>query len=203
MLILLIILIVIILASAYLLFMPITLYVNIQIDNMTTSISGIKVFPFEHHFSPGESRTFREKKPKIEKPKPPKPEKPKAKFDISKFSRDDFSTMLSVISNVRRFIGRLLKAPDRYYLHAALAGGLSAPDITGEFFGAVQSVRPILPRAITISYNPDFLAEKIKGKVNCGIVFRIFRILLEIIYFIIKLPLIKLFKLYRKYKKGG
>lgn len=192
MLILLIILIVIFLAGAYLLLVPITVYVNIQIDNETTTITGIKVFPFEHRFSPGKPKAPSEKKPK----------RPKAKFDISKFSREDISTLLSVMSNVRRFIGRLIKAPDQYYLHAALAGGLSAPDITGEFFGAVQSVRPILPRAITISYNPDFLAEKINGKVNCGIVFRFFRILLEFIYFIFKLPLIKLFKLYRKYKKG-
>jgi uncharacterized membrane protein (DUF485 family) len=203
MLILLIILIIIILASIYLLFMPITVNVNIQIDNEITIIWGINVFPFEHRFSPGEPRIPREKKPKIEKPRPPKPEGQKPKFEALKFSRDDMRTILRVISNVVRLAGRLLKAPDQYYLHAALAGGLSAPDLTGEFFGAVQSVGPILPRAITISYKPDFFAEKINGKVSCGIVFRIFRIILEIIYFIFRLPLIKLFKLYRKYKKGG
>ena len=203
MLILLIILAVAALVAAYVLFMPITVYANFQIDNMTTTISGIKVFPFEYRFEPGKPGISVKKIPKIKKQKPLKPEKPKAKLEYSKFTRDDLNTILNVFSNVIRLIGRLIKAPDQYFLHAALAGGLSEPDLTGQFFGAVQSIRPVLPNSVTISYNPDFLAEKINGKVNCGVVFRIFRLLLEIVIFILRLPLIKLYKLYKKSKRGG
>ncbi len=72
MLILLIVLAILFLAAIYLLFMPITVYVNIQIDNETTTLSGVKVFPFEHRFKPEKPGPIKMKKVKAKKPEPPK-----------------------------------------------------------------------------------------------------------------------------------
>jgi hypothetical protein len=203
-----IILAVIFILFAYLLFMPITLRLNILIDEKVSTVSAVKMFPFERKFVLGQPKKEKkvEKPEKIEKVAAKVGEisekKPKKKFKFSKLSRTDLAIIFDLLGETLKLIGRLLKAP-HYFLRADIAGGAPEPDITGELYGAYHAIRPILPSSIMIVYNPDFAAEKFKGTVEMGLVIRIFRLIWETLVFIIRLPIIRLIKLYRKLKKGA
>jgi len=194
--------------GAYLLFMPITLRLNIIIDEKISTVSAVKIFPFERKFVLGIPKKEKKVKEaeKIEKAvikavKIPE-EKPKKRFKLSDFSRSDLAVIFDLFGGTLKLTGRLLSAP-HYFLKANITGGAAEPDITGELYGAYHAIRPALPSSISIVYNPDFAAEKFKGTVEMGLVIRIFRLIWETLVFIIRLPIIKLIKLYRKLKKGA
>jgi hypothetical protein len=192
-----IILTVLILILAYILLVPITINLNLRIAEKVSAESAIKAFPFRYRFS-AEEYEKKAKKPKQVKTTAEKlSKKEKRKQDFSKINLRDITLLLETAAEAFRFAGRLLKAPE-YYVKAELSGGAAAPDITGEIYGAYQALKPILPRSIAVSYNPDFTAEKFSGTVRCGLVIRIITIVKEFLLFIFRLPIIRLIKLYRK-----
>jgi hypothetical protein len=192
----------------YILFMPITLRLNIMIDEKISIFSAVKIFPLEHRFVTGKpKKEKRTKEPKTtenvlaiaaEIPKT----MPEKKFKLSRLTRTDLAVIFGVFAEALKLIGRLCKAP-QYYLKANIAGGAEYPDVTGELYGAYHAIRPVLPNSISIVYNPDFAAEKFSGTVEVGLVIRIFRLIWETLFFIFRLPIIRLIKLYRKLKKGA
>jgi hypothetical protein len=191
--------------TAYLLFVPITIRVIVLIDQKISAVSAIKIFPFEYKFVSGKLKKQR----KLKVPKPPKvdqelPEEigERQKSKIRLLGRSDLPVIFRVITETFKFAGRLIRTP-RFFLKAEIAGGASEPDITGELYGAYHAIRPVLPKAISISYNPNFTAEQFTGTVEMGLVIRIFGFLKETLVFIFRLPIIRLIKLYRKLKKGA
>jgi hypothetical protein len=192
-----IILTIVILLFAYILLVPITINFDLRIAEKVSAESAIKAFPFRYRFSGGKLKK-KARKPILLKTPIKKPsQKMKRKRDFSKLNTLDIALILETAGEAFRFVGRLIKAPE-YYVKAELSGGVAAPDTTGEIYGAYQALRPILPSSITVSYNPDFTAEKFRGTVRCGLATRIITILKEILLFIFRLPIIKLIKLYRK-----
>ena len=203
-----ILLAVIFILFAYLLFMPITLRLNILIDEKVSANSVVEIFPFEHKFALGKSpKEKKAKKPEKIKKATVKTgempeEKPKRKFKLSDFGLSDLAVIFDLLSEALKLIGRLLNAPN-YFLRANITGGATEPDVTGELYGAYHAIRPVLPSSISIIYNPDFASEKFTGTVEVGLVIRIFRLIWETLVFIIRLPIIRLIRLYRKLKKGA
>jgi hypothetical protein len=200
-----IILSIIVVLTFYLLFVPITIRVNVLFDQKISAVSAIKIFPFEYKFESGKIKKPRKtktpKSPKVIQELPEEIEK-KTKSNFSLLGRSDLPVIFKLISETLKFAGRLIRTP-RCFLKAEIVGGASEPDITGELYGAYHAIRPILPQAILINYNPDFAAEKFTGKVEIGLVIRIIGFLKETLIFILRLPIIRLIKLYRKLKKGA
>jgi hypothetical protein len=191
--------------SAYVLFVPITLRLNIIIDKKVSAVSAVRAFPFERKFVSGKpERKAKKSKPKNQETKEKLAEEPEEKaekkFKLSHLSRKDILTVIDLIGEAFRFIGHIVKAP-HYYLRAEIAGGATTPDVTGELYGAYQAIKPVLPGSISIIFNPDFNAERFSGTVEAGFVIRIFRLLWETLILILRLPIIKLIKLYRKLRK--
>jgi hypothetical protein len=196
---------VIIALTAYLLFIPITIRLNLLIDQKISVVSAVKIYPFEYKFISGKHK--KSKKPKVSVPKKLEielSEKPteKQKSKLSLLGMSDLALIFGVIAETFKFAGRVIKTPN-YFFNAEIAGGASEPDITGELYGAYHAIRPVLPDAISINYSPDFAAEKFTGTVEMGLVIRIIGLLRETLIFIFRLPIIRLFKLYRKLKKGA
>lgn len=192
---------------AYLLFVPINVRLEINIGEKTSAISRVRIFPFEHEFVSGKAKKVKKKekletKKAISEAKKPPEKVTGNKFKLSQLNRTDIGIMLKVITEALRFLGGVISAP-HYFLRATIAGGASEPDITGELFGAYHAIRPVLPEAISISYNPDFAAERFSGRIEAGFVIRIFSLINETLIFIIRLPIIKLIRLYRKLRKEG
>ncbi len=196
-----------VLALAYLLFVPINVSLEINFGEKVLMVSALRFFPFEYKFISGKPK-------KAEKIKRPEPEmatrkakeelkkKTGKKLRLSRLSRSDIGICIKVISEILRFFGGIIGSP-KYFLRANIAGGASEPDITGELYGAYHAIRPIMPNAVSINYNPDFAAEKFNGRIEAGFIVRISSLLKETLIFIIRLPIIKLIRLYRKLRKDG
>jgi hypothetical protein len=184
---------------SYLFFMPIKFRIKIRLDKKVSAVSEVRIFPFEHKF-------IRDKLEKVEKP--PKAgkklgvRKPKKKLNLSRLGVNDIAILKKVISESLKFAGRVIEAP-HYSLKADIAGGACEPDLTGEIYGAYQAIRFALPESISISYRPNFAAEKFSGTVELGLAIRAIKLLTETLILIFRLPIIKLIKLYRKLRKGG
>ncbi len=188
-----------VLIMAYLLFTPISIRLDIKIDESVAAVPELRIFPFKYRIRvkpSGEEHIEPEKEKRIGKAKE------KGRLDFSRLNRADMTIIFKTLVEILRFFGRTIKAP-QYFLKAEIAGGASEPDITGELYGAYQALRFALPGAVSVSYSPDFTAEKFSGRVEIGLAFRISRILRETLVFIFRLPVIKLIKLYRKLRIGG
>jgi hypothetical protein len=204
--IILIILSVLALIFAYILFIPISISVDINIEEKVSTISGIRAFPFEHKFTPGKPKRLRQSK----KERPSKNKETERlsqvdsqingkKLDYSRISLVDIGVFFETISELFRFLGRLFRIPD-YNLSAELTGGFPEPDNTGQLYGFYQALRPVFPGGVSVEFQPDFLSERIEGRVNLRLIMRLFNLLKEILIFIFRLPIIRLIKIYRKIK---
>lgn len=202
-----VILAVIVLILAYILFIPVKVDVNMLIDKKMSAVTGIKAFPFEYKFAPGKAFSRDQKPPKDKKtvsPVRPGAEIKKRRIDSSKLTTVDIGLLFGIVSEFFGFLGRLFKAPDRYFVRAELSGGLSEPDITGELYGAYQAIMAIMPGSIKVDYRPDFISGNISGTVKVGFVVRLINVLKEFVVLIFRLPIIRIIKLYRKIKaKNG
>lgn len=195
---------IIFLALTYLLFVPITLRIDILIDKKVSAISEINVFPFKYKFIRKKKAEELFAEPESEKVEKAEKKEKKAKkgLSLSALNRSDIVIIFELVTEALKYLGRLVKAP-HYFLRAEIAGGAAEPDLTGEIYGAYEAIRFILPQSVTFSYRPDFLADKFNGKVEIGLMVRIIKLLKETLVFIFRLPIIKLIKLYRKLKRGG
>jgi hypothetical protein len=188
----------------YILFNPLNLKLAHDIESHKTT-GRIKFFPFEHQFL---LKRKKKKAPELEPKKEVEAVSKKKKTGKLRFATiwrlliDEYETLKKTLISCLYFISGILKSPDRYFLKINLAGGVGPPDLTGELFGVIQSIRPMLGNSISIDYHPDFTVEEIKGDLTAGIRVRIISVLKEILIFGWKLPKLKLIKIYRTNKKG-
>ncbi len=124
------------------------------------------------------------------------------KYDLFQIFIDEFDTLLTIVATLTNFITGIFKSPDRNYLNISLRGGFGLPDITGIFYGLIESLRSIKGESISIAYHPDFYAESIKGDIALGAVVRLNRLLKEMILLAWRLPKMQMIKIYNKYRKG-
>ncbi len=184
---------------SYLLFTPVSIRLAIKFDESVAAVPELRIFPFKYKIR---------KTPSGEEPEEPTKEKRvktakvKGGLDFSRLNRADMSIIFKLLMEILRYLGRSVKAP-KYFLKAEIAGGAAEPDVTGELYGAYQALRYVLPSAVSVSYSPDFTAEKFSGRVEVGLAFRLSRILRETLVFVFRLPIIKLIRLYRKLRIGG
>jgi len=196
------ILIFLLLATVYLMLSPISIYLSFDVGGKRMKTAVIGIFPFKYSFKISREKKKPEAKTKKEKSKVKATGK-KRKYSITPILVDEIETIFSVIGYVFRLIGGIIKSPDRYYLRVRLSGGLSAPDLTGQLYGGIESIKPVLGESVSISYRPDFLAESIEGDVTAGLVVRIITIVKQLLIFGWRLPKLRLIKIYRKMRKGG
>ncbi len=189
---------VVLLFTLYLLITPIILSLKYNTSDKQ-SIAQIKLFPFKYKFvlkkdkkKPGVKKIFGFKRLK----------KPVKKFPFWKFLTEEYETAASIIVDLFHFVRRACKSPDRYYIDVSLKGGLGPPDLTGQLFGAVESLKPMLGESIALKYQPDYLSDTIQGDILAGVKLRFYKLLKEMLIFIWKLPKLKLIKIIRQFRKG-
>ena len=77
------------------------------------------------------------------------------------------------------------------------------PDLTGQLFGTVLSLQPVLGSSVSLAYRPDYLDDRMSGEVVAGATVRVYRLLSELLIFAWRLPKIRLLRLYQQLQKGG
>jgi len=187
-------------ATAYILMSPISIYINYDFDRKNLLSAGIKLYPFDYKYKVGHKK---ETQAKIKKPEAAAKEKKwsrKRGIDLMSLIIDEFDVLIDIIANMFGLIIGILKSPDCCFARVNLAGGLSAPDLTGQLYGGIEMIRPAFCDSISVNYHPDFLAESLSGQANFGLVVRIYKILNEVLIFIWRLPKLRLIKIYRKMK---
>jgi hypothetical protein len=110
-------------------------------------------------------------------------------------------TIGQIVTTSAGFAKKLVLSTDRYYIEMNLSGGLASPDLTGRFYGLVQAFRTIPSDSLSLHFRPNFMENELRGTIIAGTAFRIYKILLQLVIFVWRLPIIKLIKLYRNYRK--
>ncbi len=175
----------------YILLMPLSLNLKFKYDKKTGAAVRVGLFPFRFQFNIGQPT-----KPKTVKEKAAKVKAEKVRVPKDKISFDDIKLLMRVMIQFIQFSLKLVRLP-KYHCRLSIAGGIGAPDITGELYGLVQSVKPILPDSITLNYEPDFVIDGVTGDFECGLVVRPIMIINQFLRFIVELPFIKLYKIYK------
>jgi len=187
----------------YLLLTPVILSLSLNTEGKR-STGRIKLFPFEYKFSSDkEKKAIKKKKAVKEKAIKKKKKAGGKKIPIWQALLDEYDTAVAVVVDSFGFVGRLLKSAERYTLDVSLKGGLGSPDLTGQLYGIMESVKPVLSKSVRIAYQPDFLSESISinGNVTASCRIRIYDILKEVLIFIRELPKLKIIKIVRRLKK--
>jgi len=197
------ILIILLVICLYFLLIPVSLSLSYNTEGKR-SIGRIKFFPFVYRFAfDKEKREAKKKKAVKDKIIKKKQKVGKKKIPVWQVLLYEYDTTIAVTVDFFRFAGRLLKSTERYTLDVSLKGGLGSPDLTGQLFGVLQSVEPMLGKSVRIAYQPDFLSESInvKGNVTAGVRIRTYNILKEVLIFAWELPKLKIIKIVRRLKK--
>ncbi len=197
------ILIILLVICLYFLLTPVSLSLSYNTEGKR-SIGRIKLFPFVYRFRfDKEKRETKKRKAVKDKIIKKKQKVGKKKIPVWQALLDEYDTTIAVTVVFFRFAGRLLKSTERHTLDVSLKGGLGSPDLTGQLFGVLRSVEPMLGKSIRIAYQPDFLSESINvnGNVTAGVRIRTYNILKEVLIFIWELPKLKIIKIVRKLKK--
>lgn len=197
------ILIILLVICLYFLLIPVSLSLSYNTEGKR-SIGRIKFFPFVYRFAfDKEKREAKKKKAVKDKIIKKKQKVGKKKIPVWQVLLYEYDTTIAVTVDFFRFAGRLLKSTERYTLDVSLKGGMGSPDLTGQLFGVLQSVEPMLGKSVRIAYQPDFLSESInvKGNVTAGVRIRTYNILKEVLIFAWELPKLKIIKIVRRLKK--
>ena len=189
------------LTLGYILFSPITIYFALHFDDGFSGFARVRLFPFAYKF-------FKETKRKPLRTKGVEAKLKKFRTDrnvaeVFHIALDELEIIQKVINNLVKLFRGILKSPDQYYLKISMAGGLGPPDLTGQLYGTILSVRPVLSRSVSLDYRPDYLADNLSGEVVAGAIVRAYRLLSEMIIFAWRLPKIKIIRIYHRLKKGG
>lgn len=195
------------LTLGYILFSPIAIYFALNFDDGFSGFAGIRLFPSGHKF-------FKETKRKPVKTKGVEIQLKKHHteqgrktlrklVEVFHISLDEWEILPKITINLLRLFRGILKSPDQYYLKISMAGGLGPPDLTGQLYGTVLSVRPVLGRSVSLDYRPDYLADNLSGEVVAGATVRAYRLLSAVIIFAWRLPKIRIIRIYHRLKKGG
>jgi hypothetical protein len=183
---------------AYLLFTPISFEILKTASAGDKPKARIRIFPF----MVVSSDTKSEKKAVLSKELKVKP-KQTNKGNLIWYLLSDWDLLEIIIINFIRLLVGLIKSPDRYNFSLDLYGGLSQPHLTGQLFGALCSISPILSESVNIRYHPDFSEESIRAGFSINIRIHLAAILSEIIKFLFRLPVMRITKLVWMYRKDN
>ncbi|UCG13083.1 MAG: hypothetical protein JSU72_00885 [Deltaproteobacteria bacterium] len=194
-----------VLAFGYALLAPATIYLTVGFDKRLFGFVGVKLFPFEYRFT----RRKKQKPSKSEKVEPGseksdlkrtvKPTGPA--YVLVKLIVWEFEAFRQIAAAILRLVLGIVAATSQYYLRITMVGGIEAPDVTGQLYGAITWLQRFPATSVSIVYRPDYLADTLRGEVIGGAVVRPYRILREILLFGWRLPKMKTIHIYRKYKK--
>jgi hypothetical protein len=198
---------IVLLTLGYVLFSPIAIYFAFNFDDGFTSFAGVRLFPFAYKFLREKKRKpARTRRMEIRLKKPGTGQGRKTFRKVVKVfhvSVDELEILQEITINLLKLLRGILKSPDQYYLNISMAGGLGPPDLTGQLYGAVLSVQPILGSSVSLTYRPDYLTENMSGEVVAGAIVRSYKLLSEMIIFAWRLPKIRIMRMYHRLKKGG
>ena len=185
---------------------PVSVCVALNFDRRPTVTIGMRFLIFKHHFPIKKKKKKARTEGKNDRPEKSRRAKKRHSPDMSPIrllpilsgERDTLQQSLAALGLLAR---RLVLSTDRYYLDMNLSGGMWSPDLTGQLFGLVQACRSIPSNSLSLSFHPDFSEDRLHGTIAAGTVFRIYRIINQLLIFIWRLPIKKLLKLYRNYRK--
>jgi hypothetical protein len=123
--------------------------------------------------------------------------------EVFRVAVDEWETLEKITVNLLKLFRGILGSLDQYCLKISMAGGLGPPDLTGQLYGTILSVQPLLGSSVSLTYRPDYLDDKMNGEVVAGATVRAYRLLREMLIFAWRLPKIRTLRLYRQLKKGG
>ncbi|MCD6161502.1 MAG: hypothetical protein J7K40_03695 [candidate division Zixibacteria bacterium] len=189
----------------YLLFNPLILSFNFIIRDTFSGAVAVRFAPFEYKyvFSKKKTETKKEIKEIAQREKTAKPIKRRKKISYLQIAINEFEIIKHVLLEVCKFIGRLLKFPDRYFLNISVQGSLGSPDMTGEAYGVIESIKPMLGESVSIAYQPDFLSGSLSASIIAGMETRVSCLIKEMLIFTWKLPKLGIIRIIRKLRKGG
>lgn len=202
-----VLLLILFLTLGYILFSPIAIYFALNFDGGFSGFAGVRLFPFAHKFfietkrKPVRTKGMEIKLKKLGTEKGRKTFR--KLFEVFHISLDEWEILPKIFINLLRLFRGILKSPDQYYLKISMAGGLGPPDLTGQLYGTILSVRPVLGRSVSLDYRPDYLTDNLSGEVVAGAIVRAYRLLSEMIIFVWRLPKIRIIRIYHRLKKGG
>ena len=181
---------------------PVSVFFSLDIERQTRMAVGFRFLGIKYRFpikkKPKSKKTDAREKRKNDKQKP-SPARPMSQ--LLRLFVDERGTLRETAAALGLFAKNLALSIERYYLDMNLSGGLRSPDLTGQFFGLVQACRSIPTDSLSLSFYPSFTNDELRGTVDVGIVFRIYKIINQVMILFWRLPLIKLLKIYRKYRK--
>lgn len=181
---------------------PVSVFFSLNIDRQTRMAVGVRFLGLKHRFpikkKPKSKKTDAPKKRKKNGQRP-SPAKPRGRMLL--LFVDERDTMRKTAAALGLFAKNLALSIERYYLDMNMSGGLPSPDLTGQLFGLVQACRSTPTDSLSLSFYPSFTDDELRGTVDVGIVFRIYKIINQVIILFWRLPVMKLVKIYRKYRK--
>ena len=181
---------------------PVSVFFSLNIERQTRMAVGFRFLGLKYRFpikkKPKAQKTVAREKRQKDKQKP-SPARPKGQMLLLFIY--EHGTMRETAAALGLFAKNLAFSIEQYYLDMNLSGGLRSPDLTGQFFGLVQVCRSIPTESLSLSFYPSFTDDELRGTVDFGIVFRIYKIIKQVIILFWRLPLIQLIKIYRKYRK--
>jgi hypothetical protein len=183
--------------AGYILYAPISFETRGSSQATQKPISRIRIFPFFR---------FTLKSGNVSEPKKPKPgkiksDKPKNN-GLFKHLLSDWDILLSLIFNSLRLISGLFRSPDKVVFDIELSGGFEQPHLTGEIFGIICAVKPVLPNFIKIDYQPDFSGESsIIINYDISLTIHLAAIFGELCKFIFRLPISSILRNIWNYRK--
>lgn len=184
---------------AYLLFIPVTIYLRIGIDGRISRSLWIKLFPFKFKIENKLSGPNKIKgRPDWQKRRKREKIPLYKRVNIFQTAVDEFETIKDILSALVKFIAHLFKTPDKNFLNITLRGGFKEPDITGIFYGFTETLEIVTGNSVSLKYHPDFFANGLSGNIVLGTVTHNYKILRELFVFLWKLPKLQIFKLYKK-----
>lgn len=198
---------IILLALGSILFSPISIYFGFNFGDEFSGFARVRLFFFEYKF-------FKDKKPKPARVRGVKIGQTKSLAEKSRKALntgaevfhilvDELETVQKITIKVLKLFRGMVKSADNYFLKISMAGGLGPPDLTGQLFGTVLSLQPVLGSSVSLAYRPDYLDDRMSGEVTAGATVKVYRLLRELLIFAGRLPKIRLLRLYQQLQKGG
>lgn len=182
----------------YALFTPITIEASNISSGEKKTVIRFKIFPFDFVVPSGRAKTG---KRKGEIKSAQKSEKTGKKSGLFSYIFFDLELTRQIAVEMIRFCYRLIRCPYKYYLQLSLRGGFTEPHLTGQLYGIICAVGPILPESIRISYAPDFIDDSIRATYHFGLKFYLAAVFIELFRLLFRLPLIRIVRKIWEYRK--
>ena len=155
------------LTLGYILFSPIAIYFALNFDGGFSGFAGVRLFPSaDKFFKETKRKPLRTKgvEIKLKKLITRQGRRTLRKVaEVSHISLDEWRIFQKITINLLKLFRGVLKSPDQYYLKISMTGGVGPPDLTGQLYGTVLSVRPVLAHSVSLDYRPDYLADNLSG----------------------------------------